>query len=205
VEGKQLDGVKMINHTSVIMMSNTEHEIFIESDDRRFSCVDMGDKTLLNFCEENGYDISEFNQYLKDYCSTLDYQNAFINFIEENQYEEFDPGVPFKGETFYHLVRANLTEYQACIVDTIEAGVRGNFTLDEIGFDWGQFTRKPKASTLDNFLRNYRIDGKPLGYLLKSKSTEGHTVMVNPELKKEKLSKLEEECLNLKALPNDNV
>lgn len=193
IEEKGRDAETIEVFVSMVMLSNDVRDLFIEADDRRFSCVDLTSETLPNRLTQK--QIIELKDYI-DY--DKDFPLAFHNFLEENKSKDFVNAIPFKGEIYDKLVLSSLTAYKLAILNKILEGVCDNFTLGEIDFDWDKEypRRKPSFYSIEEFFTNFRYKGQKLGKIVQANRTLDYIVVPNPYFLKEKKSKLEDEWQN---------
>lgn len=190
IEEKGRDAETIEVFVSMVMLSNDVRDLFIEADDRRFSCIDLTDTTLPNRMTQK--DIIKLKEYI-DYDE--DFPLAFYHYLEENKSKDFVNALPFKGKIYDKLVLSSLSGVKLAILNRITEGVSGNFTLGEIDFDWDKEypRRKPSFYYFEEFMTNFRYNGKKLGQIVVGRRTLDYTIVPNPELVKEKKTKLGDE------------
>lgn len=182
IETKGKDSETIEVFCSMVMLSNDVHDLFIESDDRRFSCVDLTDVPLPKRMTPK--EISELRQYI-DY--DPDFPLAFYQFIEAYQYKDFVNALPYKGEIFSKLVYSSMSEFNLAIIDKIvKKECTQGFELGELDIDWEEFDKKrhkPRFDTLSQFLDTFTYKGEKLGTIVKSNRFKKYYVEVNPKFR----------------------
>jgi len=180
IEEKGRDSETIEVFCSLVMLSNDVRDLYIEADDRRFSCVDLSLTTLPErFTPEQINELRNYIEYDKDF------PLAFYQFCKANEYVNFVNALPYKGDTFDKLVLSSLSEVKTAILDTIVGGVTEGFALKDIDFDWDKKypRRKPSFYYFEEFITNFRYEGKKLGTITKSNRTLDYYISVNPELR----------------------
>ncbi len=179
VETKGKDAESIEVHASMVMLSNNVRDLFIEADDRRFSCVDLTETPLLKSMTSE--EIQELASYIE---SDSDFPIAFYQFMEQNLDESFVNAIPFKGATYQELVISSLTGIQRAIHDKATSGevVKG-FHLKDIDFDWSQLKRKPSLTYFKDFLKNHTVEGERLGVIVSANRTEEYYIEVNEKFR----------------------
>lgn len=180
IEEKGRDSETIEVFCSLVMLSNDVRDLYIEADDRRFSCVDLSLTTLPErFTPEQINELRNYIEYDKDF------PLAFYQFCKANEYANFVNALPYKGDTFDKLVMSSLSEVKTAILDKIVEGCTEGFALKDLNFEWDVKypRRKPSFYYFEEFMTNFRYEGKKLGTITKSNRTLDYYISVNPELR----------------------
>jgi hypothetical protein len=179
IEEKGRDAETIEVFVSMVMLSNDVRDLYIEADDRRFSCIDLTDKTLPSRMTPK--QIIKLKEYI-DY--DPDFPLAFHKYLEDNKTENFTNALPFKGQIFDKLVLSSLSGVKLAILNKIIEGVTSHFTLGELDFDWDKEfpRRKPSFYYFEEFMTNFMYEGKKLGTITPAKRTLDYIIKPNPDL-----------------------
>jgi hypothetical protein len=162
IEKKGQDAKEMVEtFNSFIISNNREVDIKIESDDRRFSVIDLTIKRLLDLWREEKIDA--FTKRFED----QQYLGAIGNYILNECEANFGIEEAWKGPKFRRLVETSLWEWQKYVLDTILSKKRTHYPIDTIKRRYNELRSSRKSSInrdlIKDFLSNYRHEGKLLG------------------------------------------
>ena len=168
VEVKGIDGaVKMKNHNSFYISANGAGDLYLESDDRRFSVIKVTDEPLLGLMED-----AEVNTLLKELTTSEGDMIAQIGSFILNRGVVLNYGKvrAYKTERFYELVENSLSGWQKFLFKQI-TDKKTDMKLDRVRGKYNQNHSKfpmPEANTpILDFLRNYRgVDGERIADLV---------------------------------------
>ena len=141
IEKKYMESYDVRNLTNVIINTNND-AIRIQTDDRRYACIDVSDKMIGN----NKY-FTELNNYLND----KEVQEAFYIYcvLNDGEVKDFNPHLEIKEletENKKELIIKYLPSYIKYIKDTyISNGkeIKGRFPLFYKGYvEWHKGTQK---------------------------------------------------------------
>lgn len=176
IEKKGKDAETKQTFCSFVFSTNYHRNIKILSDERRFSCVDLTDTPLYKVMSRA--DIGKLESYI---AHDPDFPLAFYRYIVKHADKDFNQALPYKGQTFYDAVEANLTKWQRAIFEHIEQGVTENFTLADTELDWEK-DKLPDINKIKNFLANFIWKGERLGTVERARRKKDHLIVVNPKL-----------------------
>jgi hypothetical protein len=179
IEEKGKDARTIEVFASMVMLSNDVRDLYIEADDRRFSCIDLTDATLPSRMSQD--EILQLKEYIDN---DEDFPLAFCQYLKRNQAKVFTNALPFKGKIYDKLVLSSLSGVKLAILNRIVDGVADSFTLSEIDFDWEKEypRRKPSFYYFEEFMTNFRYEGKKLGQIVTARKTLEYTIVPNPDL-----------------------
>lgn len=174
IEGKGQDERMEKNFCSVMYSSNHITDISIKWDERRFSIIETRKDSLLNAM--SGEEITELVGILEDEEVIYNFAHWILKHGEHEVYSDIN--FHFKGEHFYRLVRANLTNWQRAFIE----GVRNEYLVME-EFDYKYIKKKffrdmrstapDNMSKLSDFLNNFKSrKGEFVGSIVPSKDDE---------------------------------
>jgi len=159
LEVKGVDGgVKMQNHNSFYISANGASDLYIESDDRRFSVIKVTDRSLLKV-----FSAGEINDLIGKLSSSesdilLRVGRYILNRGTKLNYGKINP---YRTDRFFELVENSLAGWQKYIIQKTEA----NTPISSVRKFYDRRKTKypfPESDTpVIDFLRNYRgIDGE---------------------------------------------
>jgi hypothetical protein len=153
---------------SFIVNNNDIPDVYVEHDDRRFSCVEITDKPLKDVYSPN--QIKELVAVFTDDTIIREFGNWLIQY-EHKVYK--DPFYMWKGEKFHSLVFSSLYGWQQFIVEKLLDVDYVELPISVIRMDAEDSGHKFPSSTtkIGNFLQNYYHRGESrLGRLKKIKN-----------------------------------
>jgi hypothetical protein len=163
IEKKGIDVAKtQTTYNSFILCSNSLHDIRIAWDDRRFSVADM---TTTKLDEVWGKEkINELVSQISDPESEVIRQFGYWLLYRQTKVAR-DNFYAFKGAHFYRLCYATMAEWQKLIVDEITSRKYDDELSDgDLRMAFKERTggqgRLPQPTKIDDFLKNYKHDGK---------------------------------------------
>lgn len=185
IEKKGIDADKASEiFNSYIITNNDVTDMYLETDDRRFSVVEMCEiplKTVWSKAKiEHLVDLIETDQETAE---------EFGRYIYQFRDKEFDVHIPFIGPTFFNLCYYSLKAWQRYMVDKIITGDKDQWTLRELKRGVGEEaglagTNKyfpSNAERVNDFLKNYLHSGSEvLGELIKDEDNSW-IIKVNPK------------------------
>jgi hypothetical protein len=185
IEKKGVDvGKTQLTYNSFIISNNGLHDIRIYWDDRRFSVADMTNTKL-----EEAWTTEKINQLvnmISDPESPLVRQLGYY-LLYRIPVVAKDNFYAYKGTHFYKLCYTTMAEWQKLIIDEITN--KNHDELDEgtlrMAFKdrTGGQGRLPQPTKIEDFLQNYKHEGKY--YLGELKRDErGWTIVINDQFRK---------------------
>jgi hypothetical protein len=163
IEKKGVDvGKTQVTYNSFILCSNSLHDIRIAWDDRRFSVADMTTTKLDEVWSKEK--INELVSQVADPESEVIRQFGYW-LLYRTPHVAKDNFYAFKGSHFYRLCYATMSEWQKLIVDEITAKKHadelseGDLRMAYKDRTGGQ-GRLPQATKIEDFLLNYKHEGK---------------------------------------------
>lgn len=160
VETKGVNAKDMYIYCSSIISTNNESDVHIDQLDRKFSVLDITDERLIHRIG------SEDTQFNWKYIHTDDFKHAFYNFLIENKSEKFDSHNEFRGNKFEKLVMTSLPNWQLELIENyIITKSNSHYSMSMLSENIGYFPRS--VSKVDDFLKNFRYEGKELGRMVK--------------------------------------
>lgn len=167
-KGKDADrAVETFNN--FIISNNDEVDMYLEYDDRRFSCIDLTEKNLLETMSEP--EVKELITELEQEDSEMVRQFGYFIFNRGAiKYSEFSV---FKGEKYHKLVQTSLKSWQKFLLDNIldtdsdELEIKRLQNLAKVADMRIYFPSN--VQRIEDFLNNYRYGGeKRLGRVEKN-------------------------------------
>ena len=174
---------------SFMVFHNAVSDMYLERDDRRFSVLDITDKSLLSMWTP---------EYIRDLITVLeDPRSGLVKSIGEylmwiHQNVEFKNNTPFKGAKFHEIVEYHMPLWLRVVIAMIE---NGEVKKGEISFKkeiekrtesamLGSKKIQWRASTLAKVLKEYRYkDLYSIGSIEKGKGKGASLILkVNPSL-----------------------
>jgi hypothetical protein len=167
IEDKGIELATYENHASYIVTNNTEAEVSILGDERKFSvpkCRDTGE--LVDHIDQDVWE--DFVQGILS-ASTDDLANIGWWLIKHGKSDKYDNRRPFKSDTFYEIVDKALTNWQRGIIIEIERKEWKEINLADIE----DVTRGTGRIKIEKFLNVHRDrDGDLYGYIKQMKGGE---------------------------------
>ena len=164
-KGKDADrAVETFNN--FIISNNDETDMYLEYDDRRFSCIDLTEKNLLDVLGET--EISDLIKELEEVDSEMVRQFGYFIFNRgAKKYTEF---MVFKGEKYHKLVQTSLKTWQKFLLEQILATHNEEIAVKNLAnlakAQDGRIFFPQNIQRIEDFLTNYRYGGeKRLGYV----------------------------------------
>jgi hypothetical protein len=159
IEHKGQDVGKTIQtYNSFIISSNSASDMRIAWDDRRFSVCDIADTKLDELW--NKQDINNLIELVGEDDSEIMREFGYWLLYRQPADNEF---AVYKGSHFYSLCYASLPEWSKVIIDEITTGLYDS--LDDVTLkisyrDRNPMGKFPQAHRVDDFLKNYKHQGK---------------------------------------------
>jgi hypothetical protein len=153
-------------YNSFIISSNSLADIKIAWDDRRFSVADIAEKKLDELWTQEK--INQLIDAVKHEDSIEMTNFGYWLLYRKPEGTEF---TAYKGKHFYKLCYSSLPEWSKVIIDEITSGLYDS--IDDISIktaykDRNPLGRFPQTHKVDDFLKNYKHDGKEyLGELVR--------------------------------------
>ena len=153
-------------YNSFIISSNSLADIKIAWDDRRFSVADLAEKKLDELWTQEK--INHLIDAVKHEDSIEMTNFGYWLLYRKPEGTEF---TAYKGKHFYKLCYSSLPEWSKVIIDEITSGLYDS--IDDISIktaykDRNPLGRFPQTHKVDDFLKNYKHDGKEyLGELVR--------------------------------------
>lgn len=175
VEVKGIDGKNQItNHNSFLISANGAADLYLESDDRRFSVVELTNNPLFDIWDENK--IADFISEIEVSDDSIEYSEVVAQFghwlLKRGAKLNYGKSTPYKTKRFHELVDNSLTGWQYAILEAVNKAKEANETTLGLYNLRKRYNRKnssypmPKSDTqVSDFLKNYREDGIVLGVL----------------------------------------
>lgn len=163
IEAKGVDANNTImTFNSFIICNNRDTDLKLESDDRRFSVMDL---TTIPLKEKFTLDEMVFIDSIKEQPEMIESFGRWL--LEECEAPHIDTQTPFKGERFRHLVKSSLWEWQKFVVDKVISREEESYSVKSLVMEYKQNRTSNKSSIskdkLHDFLRDYKHEGKELG------------------------------------------
>lgn len=156
-KGKDVERGKQ-NYNSYIVANNVTDGNHIDSDDRRFSVVDITDERLQERFSES--EINTFMQALENNPETI---SSIGRYIVDNFSNSFDSHIPYKGAKFYELRYWSLSLWKRFLVDIIEEKKQEYYTIENLKLEYELRTNQriwPSNNKIQQFLDVWRdFDG----------------------------------------------
>lgn len=102
------------NHASFIIANNVHDGNHLDSDDRRFSVIDITEHKLLDRFEDS--EVDSFVRSLRENPKVI---HSIGRYIMDNCDPEFQNHIPYKGAKFYELRYWSLPQWKRYLVDLI--------------------------------------------------------------------------------------
>ena len=163
IEKKGVDvGKTQVTYNSFILCSNSLHDMKIAWDDRRFSVADMTTTKLDEVWDKDK--IKELVDSVSDPESEVIRQFGYWLLYRIPKVAK-DNFYAFKGAHFYRLCYATMAEWQKLVVDEITSGKHdGELSEGDLRMAYKDRTggqgRLPQATKIEDFLQNYKHEGK---------------------------------------------
>jgi hypothetical protein len=157
IEAKGKDAVTKDVYCSSIITNNDEQDMHLESDDRRFSVLDLGTTNLNKLWAEKR--ISEFSEAIKDETSDLVVQ--FGNYLlEYDPFGEYNKTMPYRGDKYFRLVYQTLSDWQKFLVELVQSKEKDSYDFVELSGRYnrqktGNFGMPKSYRKLNDFITNY--------------------------------------------------
>jgi hypothetical protein len=185
IERKGVDvGKTQVTYNSFIICSNSLHDMRIAWDDRRFSVADMTNTKLDEVWSKEK--IKQLVDIVSDPESPVMRQFGYwllyrIPMVAKDNF------YAFKGAHFYKLCYATMAEWQKLIIDEITSSNHDELDEGALRMAYKDRTggagRLPQATKIDDFLQNYKHEGKY--YLGELKREErGWSILINDKFRK---------------------
>jgi len=158
VEGKGKDAKMIELHCSIILSSNTDKDVFIEPDDRRFSVMDLSETPLIESMGEAKI------EELAEYIESVEFPAAFNAYLSKYRVEGWNPNRPFIGATFKRLCLTSLTVWQASIYEAIISKEKSSYKVSDLMNDDTRRFFPKRHGDYRNFLENFTVDGEVIGF-----------------------------------------
>ena len=164
-KGKEVELGKE-NFASYIIANNVIDGNHIDSDDRRFSVLDITSRRLQERFSDN--EIDNFIQGLRSNPKII---SGIGQYIVANYDDSFENHVPYKGAKFYELRYWSLPQWRRFIVDIIESRTQPYYTIDHLKMEYDETHKArvwPSNKTIQQFLDEWRdFDGDKIGNIEK--------------------------------------
>jgi len=178
---------------SYIISNNDVADMFLESNDRRFSVPDITERPLLEVMS-----MEEVDSLVLGMKEDEDLIRQFGNWVLHScASENFDKVSIWKGERFFRLVYSSLYMWQKFLVDTVLEGKESFLSLEGLSKGYRKSARDSGAGRsafprhiekIEDFLKNYRQKGiNVLGELVVEEDG-GVGVAVNPKFINEEVN-----------------
>lgn len=162
IEKKGIDADRATEiYNSYVISNNDVGDMYIETDDRRFSVADLNTANLDEILTKNEIDV--LVRELEDDSSKLvsDMGYWIYKYGQASHLHEFSV---LKGLRFWDLAYNSLKEWQKFLVDKILQMDEVEYQIKSLGREFSKeannFTRFPRNySKVDDFLKNYRHKG----------------------------------------------
>ena len=163
IEKKGIDADKATEtYNSFVISNNDVTDMFIETDDRRFSVPDLANTPLTDVLHME--DIELLNQDLENNGDIVTEFGYYI--YERGASKRFDQFSAWKGERFWDLAFNSLYEWQKFIADKIFSTGEEEYNLGTLNREFSKdsnnkfarFPRNPKK--IGDFLNNYLHKGE---------------------------------------------
>lgn len=165
LEEKGMNQFTADNFSSMVFLLNNLADLKVLPQERRFSIPVVAQESLLTVLSEK--EIDNFKVGLADRRQDILDQIAEFGHFLKNRKPKYSEHTPIKGANFFRVSDLALTEWQAymrefiqnrgeigkAIPITVIFPIRGSTDKDQMKFP----TKKP---LIDNFLRDYRFQGK---------------------------------------------
>jgi energy-coupling factor transporter ATP-binding protein EcfA2 len=166
MEAKGEDQQTVSNYNSMMILANEINSLAISPQERRFSVPEISDIDLRKSIPETEInpftailddkdrkphpEIVEFGKYLLETYHTLT--------------EKYSNYTAFKGEHYYEVAKANMSEWQLYLEERLINGDEDYYAVPELAKDFRRLNRDLKfpvtSSTINNFLTDYMYKGK---------------------------------------------
>lgn len=183
IEKKGVDADKATEiYNSYIIQNNDVTDMYIESDDRRFSVVDISSIPLTKSINKEKLD--KLVKRIEEEEERLAYD--FGNWIYlQGKDLELDSFSVWRGEKFFELAYSSLYEWKKFLVDKITSREESEYALKSLKREFikvhGKFSRFPlKNKKIEDFLNNHTIDGETTIGFMEKKDGE-HFVICSEE------------------------
>lgn len=165
VEEKGVDQFTADNFTSMVFLLNNLADLKVLPQERRFSIPVVATESLLGVLSEK--EIDAFKTGLQERRQDILNQLAEFGYYLKNRKPKYSEHIPIKGANFFRVSDLALTEWQAYLREflqnrgeigkvipiTVIFPIKSSSDKDSMKFP----TKKP---VIDNFLRDYRFQGK---------------------------------------------
>lgn len=166
VEGKGKDAKLIELHCSIVLSSNSDKDVNIEPDDRRFSVMDLTDVPLLESIGDKAIET------LVEYIESDSFPSAFNNFLEQFKSDFYNPNRPYIGDTFKRLCISSLTVWQTAIYEAVMSKSRRIYVVEDLMRDDTMRLFPKRHGDYQNFMENFTVDGKTIGNYVKNHSIQ---------------------------------
>jgi hypothetical protein len=152
-KGKEVELGKE-NFASYIIANNVHDGNHIDSDDRRFSVLDITEKRLQERFSDN--EIDTFVQALRNNPAIID---GIGQYIVANYDDSFENHIPYKGVKFYELRYWSLPQWKRFIVDLVQSERESYYPIDSVRMEYDEVHNAriwPTNNTIQKFLDEWR-------------------------------------------------
>jgi len=162
-KGKDADKSTEI-FNSYIISNNDESDMYLESDDRRFSVVDLTETNLTKLMTEE-----EISELVKEIEDNEDLAREFGYFIYNRGEVKYSRFHAYKGEKYDRLVMSSLKTWQKLIVEKLLEGedMLELKRLRKEAKKAGNNFFPTHTTKIVDFLKNFRQEDERLGELVK--------------------------------------
>ena len=172
IEGKFKNAEDAIEiFTSFMISNNSVSDMHIESDDRRFSVVDITEKPLRDLM--SALEIRELTDAIEN---DLELQKQFGRWIlHKCRSDEYDAYYVWKGPKYHELVYQSLTEWQRYIIELLQDNPQETYSHRDLTRGFSReagYTNLKMASRakIADFLKNYREHDELVGMVTKGET-----------------------------------